>query len=156
MVYSRFSVFQMKAFLGSRIRRRSHVAIALVCMAGLSNVRVLPHAVWSFCAATPPDSPDVLAARFEPLCSLLPMEAKAGFLYDRRRADGWLADPDGRLFLAQYALAPRLLEHSVAHRWVIVDSDDCGNPPETVAAVGWTLVADLHNGVRLYTTRGGE
>jgi hypothetical protein len=156
MEYSAVSVFQMKAFLGSRIRCRSQLAVALVCVAGLGNVRMLPHAVRSFRAAPPPDAPEVVAARFEPLCCYLPVDAKVGFLPDRRRTDAWSAYPDRRLFLAQYALAPRLLDYSVADRWVIVDSEDCENRPETALAAGWTLAADLHNGVRLYTTRGGE
>ena len=59
---------------------------------------------------------------------------------------------EGRLFLAQYALSPQRLASCVASRWVIVESDCPETVPEIAASAHWTLLADLHNGVRLYRT----
>ena len=60
--------------------------------------------------------------------------------------------PDGRLYLAQYALSPRRLAEGTASRWVIVESDCPEIAPEIATSAHWTLLADLRNGVRLYRT----
>ena len=151
MEYSAVSNFQMKAFLGSRIRCRSQLAVALVCVAGLGNVRMLPHAVRSF--AVPPPTRLRSWPRFEPLCSYLPADAKVGFLPDPRRANGWSAYPDRQLFLAQSFVgastvgtfrSPPLGDRQLGGLRKPARNRCCGR---------LDLVADLHNGVRLYTAQ---
>jgi hypothetical protein len=111
--------------------------------------------VWSIVGELrqPPESNSVEAviARFEPLRRLLPEGVVTGFVVDERHADVTLVPAAERFRLAQYALSPRLVEDSPDHALVVVDAD-VPTTPEVARARGWTLVADLHNGVRLFRT----
>ena len=76
--------------------------------------------------------------------------AAIGLLVDERYADPKLFHPVGRLWLARYALARGPVDWSTDHALVIVDSGVSAPPP--AKSRGWILVADLHNGVRLFRT----
>jgi hypothetical protein len=135
-----------------RATRWPRTAVWLVCLAALGNVRLL----WPENAPRKPVPADVYTARFAPLAPQLPPARMLGFVVDGSHADRELQHPEARLYLAQYALSPRLVEPSAAHRWVVVDSDSPEVPPQIALAEHWTLRADLHNGVRLYETHMKE
>jgi hypothetical protein len=130
-----------------RIQLR-HVVIALVC--GCAFVRLLnfQYEVWR----EPPSPVASFIARYEPLRSMLPAGETIGFLCDKSHLTKAPADPDARLFLAQYALAPQPLVRWTNVPWVIVDSDCPEAVPKTKDSSRWTLLGDLQNGVRLYRT----
>jgi hypothetical protein len=128
----------------------------LICLCALAGFRTN----WSLFRHSRPaskgDSPEAILARFEPLQRLIPDDAVLGFFVDERYADPKLFLPAGRLWLACYLLSPRTLDWSTDHALVIVDSGVPAPPPEMAQSKGWTLVADLHNGVRLFRTRAAQ
>ena len=110
------------------------------------------HDVWRDGATHDPYSPERFVARYEPLRPLLPREEVTAFVLDERHLETKRLHPGARLFLAQYAVAPRRLMQNAASRWVVVDSDRPEVLPEVATKAHWTLLADLRNGVRLYRT----
>jgi hypothetical protein len=128
----------------------------LISLCALGNARVLPRALRPWREAPQPSAPQLFAARFEPLGPLLPAQGVTGFIIDAAHTDREVPHPDARLFLAQYALAPRLLECSARHPLVIVDSDQPDALPEIAARGNWTLVAALPSGVKLFRTPSGK
>ena len=137
-------------------RRWPGVAIALVCGCTLASLYLFQRDVWHGYATQECRSTEQFVARYEPLRPLLPTAEVTGFVLDKRHLDAGLMYPGARLFLAQYALSPRLLASRTAARWVIVDSDSPEIAPEMATSAHWTLTADLHNGVRLYRTDAKE
>lgn len=119
---------------------------------GLANVR------WPWgemgLGRKPPesDAPRLMIARFEPLAGRVPPGTTLGYYFDQAHANLQLCHPHERFYLAQYALAPLLVERSLTRALVLVDSDDPSAPPALAAEGGWTLLVDLKNGVRLYRT----
>jgi hypothetical protein len=132
---------------------RLRLAIWLICVCALANVRMLFDAFHQFGNPPQADSQQIWIARFEPFRPLLPEGTVTGFLVDQAHADVKLKHPAERLALARYALAPRLVEGSPAHALVITDSDDPASLPEIAVGEHWTLVAALGNGARLFRTR---
>ena len=126
--------------MGSQRVLRPRLAIALLVLCALASVRI----VWSTigeCRQPPAsNSVEAVIARFEPLQRLLPEGGVTGFVGSGER-----------FRLAQYALSPRVIECSPDHALVVDDADALALPA-IAAARGWTLVADLHNGVRLFHT----
>jgi hypothetical protein len=96
--------------------------------------------------------PQQLIAKYAPLGPFLPQGEVIRFLIDENHSDSKIAHPNARLFLAQYAISPRLLNFDAESSWVIVDSDCPGSVPDIATSSHWTLVADIRNGVRLYRT----
>jgi hypothetical protein len=127
-------------------------AIVLLCACALANGRVAWNAVRHL--GGPPDngSPEVFIARFQPLAAWLPEGTMTGFVIDEAHTDSKRLHPDGRLGLAQYALSPHLLDPWRPRALVIVDSDDPEAMPEMAVRQGWTLIVNLHNGVKLFST----
>jgi hypothetical protein len=125
----------------------------LLCACALANGRVAWNAARHLGA--PPDNgaPEVFSARFEPLAAWLPEGTVTGFVIDGAHTDSKRLHPDGRFGLAQYALSPRLLDAWTPHALMIVDADDPEAMPEMAVRQGWTLLANLHNGVKLFSTR---
>jgi hypothetical protein len=138
---------------GSSRTLRPCLAILLICLGALASFRT----TWSAASAwrRPPadNSPPTILARFEPLEELLPKDAAIGFLVDERYADPKVFLPAGRLWLASYVLSPRGVNSWTDQALVIVDSGMPAPLPEAARSRGWILVADLHNGVRLFRTR---
>ena len=134
-------------------RRRPRVAMALIVGCTHVSLCVCTQKAWRAYIEEPHSVPEQFLARYEPLRGLMPEMAVTGFLADERHIDPALMHPDGRRFLAQYALSPRRLGDCKASEWVIVDSDHPEIPPEIATSSHWTLMADLRNGVRLYRTR---
>ena len=127
--------------MGLRWVPRPRLAIVLLSLCARASSRI----VWSTARELrqPPESNSVEAviARFEPLRRLLPEGAVTGFVGDSVERFSWPST----------ALSPRVVERSSDHALVVVDADALALP-EAAAARGWTLVADLHNGVRLFRT----
>ena len=135
-----------------RCHRRPRMAMALICGCALVSLYLFQHKAWHAYATEPCSVPEQFVARYEPLRPLVPATAVTGFLADQRHIDAAIMHPKGRLYLAQYALAPRRLADCTASRLVIVESDCPEIAPEIATSAHWTLLADLRNGVRLYRT----
>ena len=137
-------------------RQRLGPRIVLVCLCvwGLANIRLIVSTVRESRNPLAGYTPSAMIPRFEPLAQWLPEEAEAGYLLDEENADLKTHAPASRRSLALYTLSPRIIRPTTDCPLVIVDSDRPETPPKIAGQQGWTLVADLHNGVRLYRTRG--
>ncbi len=136
----------VKRSLGPRL------VLACICLWGLADVRVVFDAICRHGKTRPTYEPTVMVPRFEPLAQWLPDAVTTGYLLDSENTGAGPIHPEARIRLAQYALSPRLICRTTDCPLVIVDSDRPEKPPKIAQARGWTLVADLHNGVRLYRT----
>jgi hypothetical protein len=137
------------------VRRRSpKAAIVLIGGCAVLSLYLFERNAWLElqCGTHDQDSPEQFVARFEPLVPLLPKDEPADYLLDRRHSYPERLHLDARLPLARYAVAPRRLTANTGARLVVVDSDRPDVVPQAVAAAHWTLLADLHNGIRLYRT----
>ena len=126
--------------------------ILLICGYSLVGIYHYQKDIWCEYKAQNSYLPQQLIAKYAPLRPLLPKGEVIRFLIDENHSDPNLMHPNGRLFLAQYAISPRLLNFDAASSWVIVDSDCPGSVPDIATSSHWTLVADIRNGVRLYRT----
>jgi hypothetical protein len=130
----------------------STFVVVCLCLWGLANVRFALRNVNDHWRPSPDYAPAAFVPRFAPLAAYLPAKATIGYMLDADHADVQRRHPDARYALAQYCLAPRLIARTADFPLVIVDSDDAESPPGIAQERGWTIVADLHNGVRLYRT----
>ncbi|MFZ5830206.1 MAG: hypothetical protein ACOY3P_08960 [Planctomycetota bacterium] len=138
---------------GNQAAWRAHASRLLLiafCICALANSRMALSTVSKKLKSEARYAPTELIPRYEPLRSSLPEGARVGFMVDDQHSDLQLWDPLARLYLARYALSPRLVESGTTQDLVIVDSDDPATAPEIAKHGGWTLVADLMNGVRIY------
>jgi hypothetical protein len=119
---------------------------------GVANVRFALRNVSERWRPSPDYPPAVFVPRFAPLTGYLPDKGTIGYVLDTEHADVLRYHPDARYALAQYCLAPHLIARTADYPLVIVDSDDADAPPGIASERRWALVADLHNGVRLYRT----
>jgi hypothetical protein len=132
-------------------RHSPRAAIAVICGCTLVSLYLFERDTWR-AAAQVRSVPEQFLARYEPLGPLLPPDEAARFLVDLDHADVARMHPSARLYIAQYAVSPRRLWDKAVSHWVVVDSDRAEALPEIAASAHWRLVADLHNGVRLYRT----
>jgi hypothetical protein len=133
-----------------------HIFIVLVCACSLIGLYQFQHDLWRTYAKQNLSTTEQFLAKYEPLRPLLPKDETTRFLVDESHADSKLLDPVGRLYIAQYAMSPRLVAHCDASNWIIVDSDCPEVAPDIAASEHWSLFADLRNGVRLYRTNVRE
>jgi hypothetical protein len=124
--------------------------IVLICGYSLVSIYRFQKEMWCEYKTQSSSLPQQFVSKYEPLRPLLPRGEVIRFLIDENHLDSKLMPPNGRLFLAQYAICPRLLNFSATSRWVIVDSDSPESVPDIANTAHWTLVADIRNGVRLY------
>ena len=135
-----------------RSRRSPGVAIALLSICALASLYRYQYNLQRACAAQDRGVAEQFIAKYEPLRPLLPKNEVTRFVVDPQHVDLDLMCSEGRMFLAQYALSPRLVGKWTDSPWVIVDSDSPEAVPDFATANRWTLVADLRNGLRLYRT----
>ena len=126
------------------------------CLWGLANFRLVLSSLREQGNPLARYTPSAMIPRFEPLGQWLPEATSAGYLLDEENADLQTHNPGSRLSLAMYTLSPRIIRQTTACPLVIVDGDRPETPPKIAEQQGWTLVADLHNGVRLYRTQRTE
>jgi hypothetical protein len=135
-----------------RRNRSPRVFIVLVCGCTLIGLFQYQHDLWRRYSTQNRSLAEQFVAKYEPLRPLLPTGETTRFLIDESHVDSNLMHPEGRLYLAQYSMSPRLVAHCAASRWIIVDSDCPEIVPDVAISAHWSLVADLGNGVRLYRT----
>jgi hypothetical protein len=135
-----------------RRERSPRIAIAMICGCVLAPLCLFQWECWRYWAKQEQTAPEQLVAKYELLRPLLPQDEVTGFVLDDPHLNPDLIQPDARLFLAQYALSPRLVGPDATSRLVIVESDCPESVPDVAAAAGWILLSDLRNGVRLYRT----
>jgi hypothetical protein len=126
--------------------------ILLICGYSLVGIYHFQKDMWREYKAQNSNVPQQFITKYEPLRPFLPKGEVIRFLIDENHLDPKLMHPNGRLFLAQYAISPQLLNFDATSRWVIVESDCPESVPDIATSAHWTLVADIRNGVRLYRT----
>jgi len=89
-------------------------------------------------------------ARYERLAAYLPGKCRIGYLVRPEEAESRKAVETARLELLQYALSPRMIDKFTDQEIVILDSDEPEAPPPAALCRDWELVADLHDGIKLY------
>jgi hypothetical protein len=136
--------------------RSPQCAVVLTCGCALAYLAALNCEIWRPDAAQVQMNAQRWVARYEPLRSLLPADEISRFQIDKKYTDENLQHPDARLYLARCAVVPRRLAYEAKSRWIVVDSDRPDIEPALAKAGRWTLVADLHNGVRLYRIDGNK
>jgi hypothetical protein len=138
------------------IHRSPNLAVLLVCGCTLVSLCWFQYRAWYVEPARKPDATEQWIAKYAPLRPLLPRDEPTRFVVDADHLNNARMHPEGRLYLAQFAVSPRLLGDCRLSRWVVVESDSPETPAEIAARSHWTPVADLCNGVRLYRTDGKE
>lgn len=138
--------------MGFRRFRSPRIAMLLVVGCAVASTYVFQSGIWGRCGLWYEELPGQYAERYRLLGDAVPAGASMRFVVDERHATNRIMSADSRLYLAQLALSPRVVGNRVESRWVIVDSDVPEAIPKVATRGGWDLVADLHNGVRLYRT----
>jgi hypothetical protein len=141
-----------RLFMRFSCRRSPRIAIATISGCALVSLYLFQRDVWHTYAVQGGNPAERFVGRYELLRPMVPIGEVTRFIVDEEHADTAAVPPSARVGLAQYALTPRRVASDAASRWVIVDSDCPGTVPKFAAKSHWTLVADLHNGVRLYRT----
>lgn len=140
----------------SRARRRAYLAVGLIAVAALSNLR-LPLRTFGQLARHPEGNEvEVFLARCRRLEPVLPPAGRIGYL-DSGREQALGASPrSAHVLQLQYALAPRLIEPFSDQRWVIVEAGGSERAAELQrgSVRGWRLVADLGEGLAVFRTEG--
>jgi hypothetical protein len=94
-------------------------------------------------------------ARVEPIRAALPSSGTIGYLA-RPAADCEVTLAANRFGLLVYALTPCWLDRSAdgpsIHEYCLFDADDPQAVPPQARELGWTVIADAGNGLKLYRT----
>ena len=125
--------------------RRAFLAVGLIFLAALSNVRVPVKLFGQWARKVTPDEVVVQLERFRKLDPYLPTCVPIGYL-----APGKHAGVRGQLALAQYAYAPRLIHGTANQTLVICDYVDADQSPLDADSDQWELVADTGEGLKLF------
>ena len=131
-------------------------AVILLAVGALASIRTLPRAVQQCLAEPKPDATVTLEARFAALQPFVTDKPSLGYLTEGRHLDPQRVDLAKRLYMAQFALAPSIVERRTDRPWVIFDSDTPEAVPEIATREGWTLVTDLRDGIKLFRTARQE
>jgi hypothetical protein len=130
------------------VKARAVLAATLLALAALaSSARLVAEAVRTYAGW---DGRDLVAehrARFAGLRRMLPRAGVVGYLSDEPGAAR-------EYFLAQYALAPVVLDPTGAPALVVGNFFDPERAPALAAGRGLVLVADLGAGVMLFRRAG--
>jgi hypothetical protein len=130
------------------VKARPGLAVTLLALVALaSSARLVAEAVRTHAGW---DGRDLVAehqARFAALRRLLPRDGVVGYLSDEPGAAR-------EYFLAQYALAPVVLDPAGARALVVGNFFDPARAPGLAAGQGLVLVADLGAGVMLFRRAG--
>lgn len=134
------------------ILSRARLALALFALCGLGIGRLslvsFQHA-WSSPGG---GTASRFIAKYETLKPYLSPQQPVGYLPDVSRMDLRALPLTGRLSLAQYALSPPIIEPLRDQPLILFESDDPQAMPDLAVEGRWTLVADLHNGLKLFRT----
>ncbi len=145
------SSVEERVMMSFRVCRRPRIAMLLISVCAVASVGAFQgNDVWR-CYARNDNGRARFVAKYEPLRPWLPADEVVRFVIDEPHIRSAPAAIE-RLGLAMYAVAPRWLAEKAASRWVVVDSDCPEIVPEIAVSGRWTLIVDLHNGVRLYRT----
>ena len=134
-------------------RRRVLAASAAIVCAALLLIR-WPVKTWGLAVrAAHGDGVTQFLARCRRLEANLPPAGRIGYYVLPGEAETRKSFHTARLVLMQYALTPRVVENFSGHELVIFDSDDPAAVP-SAAEGDWQLLADLHDGLKLFRTTG--
>ena len=141
---------------GRRARQRAAAAVALIILTALSAIR-WPIQTFRQMNRTPHDDEVTqFLSRYQRLAPYLPGKCQIGYLVPPEEAESRKALHTARLELLQYALAPRMVDKFTDQEVVILDSDKPKAHAKDADHQDWELVADLHDGIKLYRAPRGK
>jgi hypothetical protein len=123
--------------------------VALIILAASSATR-WPIRTFGQMIRTPDDEVTQLLERYRRLAAYLPGKCRIGYLAPTDEGETRKVLPTARLELLQYALAPRMIDKFTDQENVILDSDEPDARPSEAVRRDWELMADLHDGIKLY------
>jgi hypothetical protein len=126
--------------------------VVLIAFAALTTIRWPIKTLGQVVRAPAGDEVTLFLARCQRLASHLPATGRIGYFVRPEEAETRKSLDTARLELLQYALAPRMIEKLSDQELVIFDSDDLAAFPAAAAHRDWQLVADLHDGFKLFRT----
>jgi len=140
---------------GAHSRARIYLAVAILALAALANLQLPIRTFMMLARDGGRDDSAQLVEHFRQLDSHLPPAGRIGYL-PARSGDRPRMLEGGRLAVAQYALAPRIVDRFCDQAVVILDGEDAAEIPELLQAQEWRLAAVLPGGLKLYRTREDE
>jgi hypothetical protein len=133
-------------------QRRVLAAIVLITVAALTTIRWPIKTMGQIVRTSKGDEVTLFLARCDRLAPHLPATGRIGYFVRPEEFETRKSLHTARLELMQYALAPRVIETFSGQEFVIFDSDEPAAFPTAAASRDWQLVADLHDGFKLYGT----
>jgi hypothetical protein len=143
------------AATGARCPSRVYLAIAILALAALGNLQLSVRTFMILARDGGRDDSSQLVEHFQQLDPHLPAAGRIGYLASRN-ADRPRILEGGRLAVAQYALAPRLVDHFCDQPMVILDGEDPAEFDNLLREKEWRLAVDLPGGLKLYCLREEE
>jgi hypothetical protein len=131
-----------------RVRRTRLAASLLALVAVFLSGQLLVYSIGRWATSSHVDAVSRHEARLRSLRAVLPARGEVGYV-----ASG--ADPVGRLYLAQYALAPVVLRPGAERELVVVDADDAMPAARLAASGRFDVVRDFGAGLVLLRRRAG-
>ena len=133
-------------------RRRVLAVIGLIAFAALITIRWPIKTLGEVVRTPTVDEVTLFLARCHRLEPFLPATGRIGYFVRPEEAKTRKSFHTARLELLQYALAPRMIEMVSRQELVIFDSDDPAAFPTDSESRDWQLVADFHDGFKLFRT----
>jgi hypothetical protein len=147
---------RVNGWLEGAARGRAVLAVGLIAIAALSNLR-MPIKMFGQFARGPTDGDaETYLARCRRLAPHLPRKVRIGYIAAANELQTRTPLQGGRLTLLQHALAPRLIQHFSGESLVIFDCDEPAALPSLDQRRDWRLLVDLDDGLKLFCTTGHE
>src|SRR5262245_23375279 len=143
------------AATGACCHGRASLAVAILALAALGNLQLSVRTLMIFARDGGRDDSSQLVEHFQQLDSHLPATGRIGYLEARHGERPRILE-GGRLAVAQYALAPRIVDRFRDQSVVILDGEDPAAFDDLLRENEWRLTADLPGGLKLYCLREEE
>jgi hypothetical protein len=144
------------AWLEGTARGRVVVAVGLVAVAALSNFRMPIKTFGQFARGPTDGDAETYLARCRRLAPHLPPKGRIGYIAAANELQTRTPLQGGRLTLLQHALAPRMIQRFSGESLVIFDCDEPAALPALEQRRDWSLLVDLDDGLKLFSTTGHE
>src|SRR5262245_49871884 len=140
------------AATGAGWHGRVYLAVAILALAALGNLQLSVRTFMIFARDGGRDDSSQLVEHFQQLDSHLPATGRIGYLAARNGDQPRILE-GGRLAVAQYALAPRIVDRFCDQSVVILDGEDLAEFDDLLRESEWRLAVDLPGGLKLYCLR---
>lgn len=125
--------------------------VVLVASILLSNVIWSTQLLMDYKAVRQSDEVTIYEQRFKGLKKALPPHAVVGYISDRPVADmRFDSDESAKYYIAQYALAPILVDYSTNHRFVVGNFHNSRNVHKAVSDKPLIPIKYFGNGTMLF------